>query len=80
MTAPINKLFINIIIELVEKICSLRPITDSCYSLSSTKPFSLLLTKILTAVKEKCQEYCATVYSRSSVNQMWMLKNFSELQ
>lgn len=27
----------------------------------STKPISLLLTKILTTVKEKLQEYCATV-------------------
>jgi hypothetical protein len=36
---------------------------------------SILLTKILTAVKERLQMYCATVYARSGVNQMWILKN-----
>lgn len=30
----------------------------------------ILLTKILLAVKEKPQEYCPTVYSRSGSNQM----------
>ena len=45
----------------------------------STKPLSLLLTKILTVVKEKLQEYCTTIYSRSGVNQMWILKNSKEL-
>ena len=45
----------------------------------STKPLSLILTKILTAVKEKLQMYCATTYARSGVNQMWILKNSKEL-
>jgi hypothetical protein len=36
----------------------------------STKPLSLLLTKILPAVKEKLKKYCATTYARSGVNQM----------
>jgi hypothetical protein len=36
----------------------------------STKPLSLLLTNILTAVKE---------YARNGVNQMWILKNSKEL-
>ena len=45
----------------------------------STKPLSLLLTKMLTAVKEKLQTYCATTYARSGVNQMWILKNSKEL-
>jgi hypothetical protein len=45
----------------------------------STKPLSLLLTNILTAVKEKLQTYCATTYARSGVNQMWILKNSKEL-
>lgn len=49
------------------------------YSKCSTKPFSLLLTKILTAVKEKLQENCATEYLKSGVNQMWFLKNSKEL-
>jgi hypothetical protein len=39
----------------------------------------MLLTKILTAVKEKLQTCCATTYSRSGVNQMWILKNSKEL-
>ena len=45
----------------------------------STKLLSVLLTKILTAVKERLQMYCATVYARSGVNQMWILKNSKEL-
>jgi hypothetical protein len=45
----------------------------------TTKPQSMLLTKILTAVKERLQVYCATVYARSGVNQMWILKNPKEL-
>jgi hypothetical protein len=45
----------------------------------STKPLSILLTKILTAVKERLQMYCATVYARSGANQMWILKNSKEL-
>jgi hypothetical protein len=32
---------------------------------NSTKPLSILLTKILTAVKERYQMYCATAYARS---------------
>ena len=39
----------------------------------STKPLSLLLT---TAVKEKLQTYCATTYTRSGVNQMWILNGY----
>ena len=38
----------------------------------STKPVSLLLTKLLTAIKESLQKYCSTAYSRSGVNQMWI--------
>ena len=45
----------------------------------STKPLSLLLTKLLTAIKEALQRYCSTTYSRSGVNQMWILKNSKEL-
>ena len=45
----------------------------------STKPLSVLLTKILTTVKEGLQSYCATAFSRSGVNQMWILKNSKEL-
>ena len=46
----------------------------------STKPLSQVLTRILTAVKEKgLQKYCDTAYARSGVNQMWILKNSKEL-
>jgi hypothetical protein len=40
--------------------------------------FFLLLTIILTVVKEKLQPYCAITYARSGVNQMWILKNSKE--
>ena len=43
------------------------------------KPLSILLTAILTAVKESPQKYCDMVYYRSGVNQMWILKNFKDL-
>jgi hypothetical protein len=45
----------------------------------STKQLSLLLTKLLTAMKESLQRYCSTAYSRRGVNQMWILKNSKEL-
>ena len=40
----------------------------------STKPFSKLLTCILSAVKTGLQSYCDTSYSTGGVNQMWILK------
>ena len=45
----------------------------------STKPLSILLTKLLTHNKLGLQKYCETAYSRSGVNQMWILKNSKEL-
>ena len=45
----------------------------------STKPLSILLTKLLTHIKQCLQKYCETAYSRSGVNQMWILKNSKEL-
>jgi hypothetical protein len=45
----------------------------------STKPLSISLTKILTAVKERLQLYCATVYARSGIIQMWIIKTSKEL-
>ena len=45
----------------------------------STKELSITLTKILSAVKEGLQKYCYTVYSRSGINHMWILKNSKEL-
>ena len=44
----------------------------------STKPLSILLTKLLTHIKQGLQKYCETAYSRSGVNQMWILKNSKE--
>ena len=40
---------------------------------------SILLTKLLTHIKQGLQKYCKTSYSRSGVNQMWILKNSKEL-
>ena len=48
-------------------------------SKSSTKPLSILLTKLLTHIKQGLQKYCETAYSRSGINQMWILKNSKEL-
>ena len=44
-----------------------------------TKPLIILLTKLLTHIKQGLQKYCETAYSRSGVNQMWILKNSKEL-
>ena len=41
----------------------------------STKPLSILLTKLLTHIKQGLKKYYETSYSRSGVNQMWILKN-----
>ena len=41
------------------------------------KPPSILLTKLLTHIKQGLQKYCATAYSRSGINQI--LKNSKEL-
>jgi hypothetical protein len=40
---------------------------------------SIHLTKIMSAVKEGQQKYCETVYSRSGINHMWILKNSNDL-
>ena len=45
----------------------------------STKPLFILLTKLLTHIKQGLQKYCETSYSRSEVNQMWILNNSKEL-
>jgi hypothetical protein len=45
----------------------------------STKKLSQLLTIILSKIKEGLHKYCDTIYSRSGVNQMWILKNSKEL-
>ena len=48
-------------------------------STCSTKELSIHLTKILSTVKEGQQKYCETVYSRSGINHMWILKNSKDL-
>jgi hypothetical protein len=48
-------------------------------STCSTKELSIHLTKIMPAIKEGQQKYCETVYSRSGLNQMWILKNSKDL-
>jgi hypothetical protein len=45
----------------------------------STKPLSLLLTKLLKAIKESFQKYCSIAYSKSGVTHMWILKKCKEL-
>ena len=44
-----------------------------------TKPLSILLTKLFRHIKQGLQKYCETSYSRSRVNQMWILKSSKEL-
>ena len=46
---------------------------------SQIDPLSILLTKLLTHIKQGLQKYCETAYSRSGINQMWILKNSKEL-
>ena len=41
----------------------------------STKPLSILLTRLLTRIKQGLLKYCETAYSRSRINQIWILKN-----
>ena len=45
----------------------------------STKEMSIHLTKILSAVKDGQQACCDTIYSRSGINHMWILKNSKDL-
>ena len=45
----------------------------------SIKPLSILLTKLLTYIQQGLQKYCETPYSKSGINQMWILKNSKEL-
>ena len=57
--------------------CKERYIAGS--STCSTKELSIHLTTILSAVKEGQQQYCETVYSRSGINHIWILKNSKDL-
>jgi hypothetical protein len=56
----------------------MTPYKERCIaglSTCSMKVLSIHLTKVLSAVKEGQQKYCETVYSRSDINHMWILKN-----
>lgn len=44
----------------------------------SNKPVSKILT-IMTAVKERLQKYCQTIYSHSGIDKIWILKNSKEI-
>jgi hypothetical protein len=48
-------------------------------STCSTKELSIYLTRMMSAVKEGQHKYCETVYSRSGINHMWILKNSKDL-
>lgn len=43
-------------------------------------PYKQRYSKILTEVTEKLQKLCTTIYPRSGVNQMWILKNAESLK
>ena len=45
----------------------------------STKQISILLTKILTVIKEGLETYSDTAFSRNGMNQMWILKTSKTL-
>jgi hypothetical protein len=70
-------LYLYWIPKLHKKPCKERYIAGS--SICSTKELSIHLTKILSAVKEGEPKYCETVYSRNSINHMWILKNSQDL-
>ena len=48
-------------------------------STCTTKALSKTLTTILSAVKDGLAKYYDTVFSRSGINQMWILRNSKEL-
>ena len=45
----------------------------------STTELSKILTSVLSTIKQGLQAYCDVVFSRSGINQMWILKNSKEL-
>ena len=71
---------LNWVLAILRKTCS-RTLSHGkhVFLWCSTKPLSILLTKLLTHIKQGLQKYCETAYSRSGVNQMWILKNSKEL-
>ena len=51
----------------------------ACSAKCTTKPLSILLTKLLTHIKQGLQKYPKTAYSRRSLNQMRIRKNLKAL-
>ena len=45
----------------------------------STTALSKILTSVLCTIKQGLRAYCDVVFSRSGINQMWILKNSKEL-
>ena len=45
----------------------------------STKELSKILTSVLSTIKEGPQKYCDVLFSRSGINQMWILQNSKAL-
>ena len=45
----------------------------------TTKPLFVLLTCILSSIKRKLSNLSSVIYSRTGINEMWILKNSSEL-
>ena len=45
----------------------------------TTKRLSVFLTRILSAIKGKLSNLSSVIYSRTGINEMWILKNSSEL-
>ena len=45
----------------------------------TTKPLSVLLTRILSAIKGKLSNLSTVIYSRTGINEVCILKNSSEL-
>ena len=45
----------------------------------TTKPLPVLLTRILSAIKEKLSNLSSVIFSLTGINEMWILKNSSEL-
>jgi hypothetical protein len=79
----VNNIFIILIFHAVGWYIELKTPYEERYiagsSTCSTKELSIHLTKILSAVKEGQQKYCKTVYLRSGINHMWILKNSKDL-
>ena len=45
----------------------------------TTKQLSSLLTQILTVIKTELEKYCSVKTSHTGINNMWMLKNSTNL-